>query len=115
MGGAFQRAQQTRRDDAEAIDRGKHLSNLLLAALLGVLAVGIVVVAVWQLTPVGLLAGLIALGSPWAWMRGDRSRVDGISAAHRRAYAAELGWSVLAVALLGGGYALFIAAMVNGW
>ncbi len=115
MGGAFERAQETRRNDAEAIDRGKRLSNLLLAGLLGVFAAGIAVVAVWQLTPVGMLAGLVALGSPWAWLRGDRARVDEISAEHQRAYAAELGWSVLAVALLAGGYALFIAAMVNGW
>ena len=115
MGGAFERAQQTRRDDAEAIDRGKRLSNQLLAGLLGILALGIAVVAVWQLSPVGMVAGVLALGSPWAWMRGDRARVDEISAEHQRAYAAEFGWSVLAVALLAGGYALFIAAMVNGW
>lgn len=115
MGDAFERAQVGRRENAGAIDRGKHRSNLALAIVLGIFAVGITVVAVVRLNPVGLLAGLIALASPYAWMRGDAARVDEISPEHRNAYAKEFGWSVLAIALLAGGYALFIAAMVNGW
>jgi hypothetical protein len=115
MGDAFDRAQAGRRDNADAIDRGKHRSNVALAVVLGIFALGITVVAVVRFTPVGLLAGLVALGSPYAWMRGDAARVDEISPENRNAYAQEFGWSVLAVALLAGGYALFIAALVNGW
>ncbi|MCW2793467.1 MAG: hypothetical protein JWO76_2565 [Nocardioides sp.] len=115
MGDAFERAQAGRRENADDIDRGKHRSNVTLAIVLGIFAAGITVVALVQLSPVGLLAGLVALVSPYAWLRGDRARVDEISPEHRDAYAKEFGWSVLAVALLAGGYALFIAAMVNGW
>lgn len=115
MNDAFERAQAGRRENAEAIDRGKHRSNVALAIVLGIFALGITVVAVVEFTPVRLLAGLVALGSPYAWMRGDAARVDEISAAHRNAYAREFGWSVLAIGLLAGGYALFIAALVNGW
>jgi hypothetical protein len=115
MGDEFERAQAGRRENADAIDRGKHRSNVALATVLGIFALGITVVAVVRFTPVGLLAGVIALASPYAWMRGDAARVDEISPKNRNAYARELGWSVLAVALLAGGYALFIAAMVNDW
>lgn len=115
MSDAFERAQAARRKDADAIDRGKHGSNVALAVVMGVFAVGITVVAVVEFTPVRLLAALIALGSPYAWMRGDGARVDEISPENRNDYAKELGWSVLAVALLAGGYALFIAANLNDW
>jgi hypothetical protein len=115
MGDTFERAQRYRREKAGEIDRGKRQMNLAMAILLGILAAGILVVAVWQLSPVGILGALVALAAPWAWMRADRVRVDEIAREHQRAYAAEFGWTVLAVALLAGGYALFIAALVNGW
>lgn len=115
MGDTFERAQRYRREHAVEIDRGKRRMNIAMAFVIGVLAVGILVVAVWQLSPVGLLGALVALAAPWAWMRADRVRVDEIAREHRAAYAAEFGWTVLSVALLAGGYALFVAALVNGW
>ena len=115
MSDRFQKAQELRRDDAEAIDRGKHRLNLLTAAVLGVIAAGALFGAVVMRSPVGILGALVALGSPWCWMRADRNRVDEISADHRDAYAREFGWTLVAIALLVGGYALFIAAAVNGW
>jgi hypothetical protein len=115
VSGIFDRAQAARKRDAAAIDRGKRRGNIAIAVVLGVFALGITVVAVATLTPVGVLGGLLACTSPWCWMRGDRARVDEIAPEHRAAYAKEFGWSVLAIAALAGGYALFIAAMVNGW
>lgn len=115
MGRTFQRAQRMRQERAEAIDEGKRTSNLLTAGLLGILAAGITVVALVLLSPLGILGGLLALLSPWAWMRGDRARVDEIAPEHQRAYAAETGWSLLSVACLAGGYALVITALIHGW
>jgi hypothetical protein len=105
----------SRDEHADAVDAYHHRRNLMIALLLGVFACGIVLGAVVGRSPLGALAALVAIGSPWAWMRGDRARVDEIGAEHRGSYAREFGWSVLAIALLAGGYALLIAALVNGW
>jgi hypothetical protein len=115
MGDTFERAQRYRREHAGEIDSGKRQMNVATAILLGILALGILAVAVWQLSPVGIIGALVALAAPWSWMRADRVRVDEIAREHQRAYAAEFGWTVLAIALLAGGYALFITALVHGW
>lgn len=109
--GTFARAQRFRREHADELDRSQHRSALLLAGLLGIMAAGIALGAVVGRSWVGGLGALVAVASPWCWLRGDRHRVDEIAPEHRGSYARQFGWSLLAILALATGFALLIVGV----
>lgn len=87
----------------------------LIAVLLGVLAAGAVLIGAVNRSPVGVAAGVLALGAPYLWLRGDQLRVETVEAGRPRSYGREALWALLAVALLFGCLAVVRAAAVRGW
>jgi len=110
----FDRAQAYRAAHAGEVAARRHRLTLMTAGLLAILGAGALLGAIVAGSWVAALGGLIALSGPWAWLRGDRARTV-VDAEHRNGAARELGWMLLAIALVAGGYAFFVAALVKGW
>ncbi len=110
----FERAQAYQAAHADEVAARRHRLNLMTAGLLAILGAGALLGAIVAGSWVAALGGLVALAGPSAWLRGDRARTAA-DAEQRNGAAHELGWVLLAIALVAGGYAFFVTALVRGW
>ncbi|MBZ5737907.1 hypothetical protein [Nocardioides mangrovi] len=86
-----------------------------IVVLLGFLVACLLVAALVSGSPVGVGGAVVASAAPVCWWRGDRARDRGARTGDRTAYLAEFAWSVVAVCLLGTGYAVLVLALSHGW